>query len=348
MQVIHDGRSAKDFKAVTFSGYSCAKAKTALQQAIRETQVEAANYWCAELVCAGKYGDAWLACIEYFTRHVHSASPALLHYLSRRLADFRAYAHEGTMGGATTTGGGGSLELRNDARVRELFCEVVCVLCDAPQQLELHELKLAKARAFDGAETDAHCVADALDYAQDCWRDGDPPELAVAANEFAFALRRRPAGAGGACGGTAAAACYWIEWIADYDRRCKADAEDPLRAAPRHFVRLAGAAATEVVWILWDAVLAECARRGDALLRKLALAALDLFCLHYVAGGFRTRRKLMLYAVVQLLAAPGPPSTHIACTQARVDAAKAKLDLVYGQIRAAAPRSASNLDYLFH
>ena len=74
--LINDVRS--EFKNITCSKFQKSKAKQELIQCIYKGKIENANYWSAELICAGHYNDLWNIIIQYCSRYIHTANPKLI------------------------------------------------------------------------------------------------------------------------------------------------------------------------------------------------------------------------------------------------------------------------------
>ena len=56
---INDIRSHSEYKGISFSKYKKSDVKKQIIQNLLNSKVENANYWCAELICAGHYGELW-------------------------------------------------------------------------------------------------------------------------------------------------------------------------------------------------------------------------------------------------------------------------------------------------
>ena len=120
---IDDARDASFFKLTTFSKYKRLDVKRELLQSLVEGQLEACCYWTTELVCSGNFADLWETILFHFGKYVACANPKLAVYLDVRFNTFRDVAQEEPS----------ELELRNKVVIRQLFAELMCVLCLSPK-----------------------------------------------------------------------------------------------------------------------------------------------------------------------------------------------------------------------
>ena len=90
-------------------------------------------------------------------------------------------------------------------------------------------------------------------------------------------------------------ACYWIEWIFEYEARCKA-LKEKIFCERRNFAKVDSKCQKDIVWIIWDIFLKE-AKKRPKFIQKVMDALLSLFCLKYTTGCHKKRKNLMYLAI---------------------------------------------------
>lgn len=328
--VVDTERTEKDLRTCTFSEFKKTDARRELLCAIAQGKFEPACYWCAELVCAGHLLEVWESVILYLGKCVHLSHTTVAPYLQTRMENFRTIVRCKTIETL--------LEVRNIVEIRRMFGEIMCVLCSVKRR---HSFDMVKIRAEDMnvLQIKTHFRATSPEFAAPP-RPGDPAEIFPFMNELAFAVtatqHRGEA--------SQMQACFWLEWIYDYEARCKTS-KQPLRCAARTDV--GGTAesvspmaaippkhARDVVWMIWENLLFVARHRSPGL-QKIARSLMHLFCLKYGAGTHR-RRKLLLYVVIALLCEPVHFETAFLTPtqQAQVQMVKQNVDHIYDQIAA--------------
>lgn len=300
---IEDARDASFFKLTTFSKYKRVDVKRALLNSLVDSQLEPCCYWTTELVCSGNFADLWETILFYFGKYVHAANPKLAVYLEIRFNTFRDLAKAEAV----------ELELRNKVVIRQLFAELMCVLCLSPKKLGCDAVKVKK----EELETpQGRFKATTADFVRRYFKGGDPLELYPVMNEIAYSLSADKT----------MEACYWLEWLMLYD----ATKKPPPRCIARNYVE-GKRQATDTIWMVWDVLLAYAKDKGP-LTEKIALATCRLFCLHYTPAA-NERRRFLLYFVVALICEDIKLDAEMIADRKVIDAIFPKCSLLYRDIR---------------
>ena len=135
---INDKRNPSEFKGVSFSKFQKTKVKQELINCIASSKIESACYWTAELICAGHFSDLWEIIITYVSRYIHLGNPKLPLYISLRMDNFKTMLSNGFVGN--------ELRLRNNQKIRQLFSEIVTILCLSKKKTQFHPYKNYKSR----------------------------------------------------------------------------------------------------------------------------------------------------------------------------------------------------------
>jgi hypothetical protein len=310
---INDVREQRHFKGITFSEFKKTDAKNELLTSLYKSKIEPACFWSAELICAGHYADLWDTIIGFYTKHIHIGNPKLITYLDLRITNFKDIISNGYIDQ--------ELRLRNSDKMRKLFCEVMCVLCEAKRRHCYAEVKVKK-EDFDLTHMTERFKAPNVKFAEDIFLKDDPKELFIAANEFAFNLSET--------GKNCVNACYWMEWIMEFENICK-QKKEKFKCERRVFADVDPKCQMDIIWIIWDIFLEEAAKR-NTLVQRIVNSALNIFCLRYRTGCHKKRR-LIMYFIIEVFTEPFSTEEEIVKDKAKILVITRNIDKIYKQIK---------------
>lgn len=322
---IDDIRSQAEFKGITFSKFKKTDVKKALELSLYKSKIEPSCYWSAELICAGHYSELWDIIITFYTKHIHIGNPKLMIYLELRIANFKTLVNNGYRDM--------EIRLRNNANMRKLFCEIMCVLCEAKHRHSFAEIKIKKDD-FDLTQMTERLKAQHVKYATDIFLDDDPKELFISTNELAYNLSDE--------GKNSMGACYWLEWIMEFDNICKHKKEQ-MYCERREFALVQPKFQMDIIWIIWDVFLTEAKKRNE-LMQRIVHSALNLFCLKYTPTSFRKRR-LLLYFIVEVFTETFSTDEEIVKDKSKLLTISQNINKIYRQIKA--NEISPGTDYLY-
>jgi len=328
---INDTRRKADFRSISFSEYKKINVKKELINAIIESKHDSACYWSAELVCAAHYDDLWETIIVVYIKFIHVSNPKLCIYLKKRWLDFTSVMNNGYA----------ELELsaRNSPKIRQLFCEVICVLCGSNKTTSINPIKLNSADFDMDGMKEKLGAADTV-YIEELFRPQDPRELFMAYNEFVFHL-------GNGC--NPRDACYWMEWMMEFEQKVALE-KNACQCEPRGFIRtkIDPKFQTEVVWMIWDAFFTEasCVPCNKKIIPPIVDACLTLFTAKYTSGCYK-KYKHMMYFLIQILTDPSMQSLscEMISNKQSLKFHIENMDGVYAQIKM--NEHSPNMDYLY-
>ena len=260
--IINDKRLINEFKSLTFSGYKKTNVKNELIKSINKKKIEETNYWCSELICSGQFLDLWNIILLFINKHIHIGNPKLPSYLSIRYKHFKLLIENEE----------NELLLRNNIKIREIFCEIMCILCLSPRRQRLEYIKINK-NEFNIENLNRNICATSNKYIQEIFKTGDPQTLFIVLNELAYNLSEEVKNDYNCF--------FWIEWLFEFETKCKKNKE-PLHIVPRNFVNIEDKYKTDIVWIIWEIILN---KNKDNIFKKNILNdLLKLFCIKYTVN----------------------------------------------------------------
>jgi hypothetical protein len=324
---INDLRGESEFRGFSFSKFKKTDVKKELLNSLINSKIEPACYWSAELICAGHYTDLWEIVILFFSKYVHLGNSNIGIYLEMRINDFKSILNNGY----TDT----TLSLRNNEKIRKLFCEIMCILCDAKRRHSFDNVKI-KMDDLNMISVKDKFKAPSTEYGEEVFTTEDPKELFPFVNELAYSVTTS--------GNNQMDACYWIEWIIEYEARCKA-LKEKIFCERRNFAKVDSKCQKDIIWIIWDIFLKESEKRSK-IVSKLMSSILSLFCLKYSTGCHKKRKNLMYLAISVLCEKFTTEKELIRHSQLElVNRIKQNIHLVYGQIKK--NEESTGTDYLF-
>lgn len=326
---INDIRSESDFRGITFSSYKKTDVRKELMNSLSSSKIEPACYWSAELVCSGHYLELWDIIITFASKYIHLANPKLPLYIEMRYESFKSIISNGYAGN--------ELRLRNHPKMRSLFAEMVCVLVNSKRQHKYESVKIKKKEEYDIATISQRLKAPRVDYAQEFFRERDPKEIFIAMNEFAYHISRDSK--------NTLLACYWVEWVVEFETICKAKKET-CRCERRAHIPVDEKLQFDPIWMIWDMILTRSNDTEDysPLTQKIVNSLLRLYCIRFTPG-VRKKRRYLIYFAISLLTAEYDSRIEMINDRPMIETAVANIDSVYKQIKQ--HEISPDTDYLF-
>ena len=284
---ICDIRPLRDFQTYTFSKYKKADVRKELLDGLISAKIETACFWAAEFICGGQINELWQCLIYFYSRYIHLGAPKVAIYLERKIFYFNNI-YQNAIKEYT------ELDLRNNYIIRQLFVEIIHVLCYSKRCHSYDTIKII-TEDFDLDTITEKCMAPSISYVGDIFEDNDPKELIIFLNELAYNLSNESH--------NIVNACYWIEWFIEYEQQCRSK-KMRLYGSSRNHLFINTKYQTDPIWILID-IFIHCSKNNNVSpqIQKIIEASVNLFRYQYVPSNL-SKKKYLLYFMVSLFCDP--------------------------------------------
>ena len=323
---INDIRIDKDFKGISFSKYKKSEVRKELLNSISDEKLESACNWCAELVCAGHYMEIWEIIFLLVGKNIHLANPKLPTYIETRYQNFRDIVGGGYIGN--------ELSMRNNPKIRRLFCEIVCVLCFSNKKHRFESVDIDIGEVFDISKLSNKLKAPDMTYAQDIFLAGDPKEIFITVNEFAYSIHGDVK--------DSLKACYWVEWLIEFDSKCR-QKKQPCKCERRAFACVDGKFQMDAIWIFWEIMIKK-AKSKSHIHTRIISSLFTLFCVRY-SPPVTKKRRYLIYFAINILTEKINFDIGMIPKKDEIEKIVEKIDTIYKQIKK--NEESPNTDYLF-
>lgn len=232
---IIDKRSVKDFSKNTFSNYQLKDVLVALTKALVSCKLEESCNWSIELLISGLYDKFWERIFSIFVRNININNPVLPIFIYKRYSKFMMYFEKYEI----------KLELRNNQVIRNMFCEICCVICNSVKLKSLGFSKI-KESDFNMNYLTTKMKADRDSYIKDKLKYGDPPELKIILNEFNYCLLIK----------NYELSNYWLSWAFEFEKK-NTKKNNTYVCGFREIELIDNKYKNDICWFIWEILIKE-------------------------------------------------------------------------------------------
>ena len=327
------------FRNITFSKFQKSKARLELVKNMYDEKIENACYWSAEFICAGHYLDLWDIILYYSYKYIHSGNPKLALYLNMRYNNFINILQNGYAKDI--------LAMRNNEKIRKLFCEIICVLCYSNKKNVISDVKLDKNNSFDLTCMSEKFKAPNVSYIEEILKEDDPKELIIPINELIFNLINK----------NIITVYYWYEWIIEYENIC---IKKKKKCVCENRIYAPSGNTHDIIWIIWDILFyysdpnildkkyniihSDSNNSNNTLKHKIIKNLFELFIIKY-NNTVKRKRKYIIYYAFALLVENNNFTVNIINKHKETEAIVLKINTIYKEIKK--NEESPKTDYLF-
>ena len=257
------------------------------------------------------------------SKYVHTSNPKLPIYLKMRFDSFIDIIEKGFKGNI--------LELRNNKKIRDLFCECICVMCYSKKTHSYENVKINTEQEFNLTNIESRLQAPTIEYGSKLFRDEDPKQLLIPINELAYHIIKK----------NIIDCCYWVEWVIEYDITCKKK-KIKLNGNRREFAPTE--CQRDIIWIVWELLL-EYSKVYSKISNKIIKSLLELFKIKYT-NTTKKKRKHVIYFAISLLTERIDYDIPISDNKEEIEEIMKKINTIYLQIKK--NEKSPKTDYLFN
>jgi hypothetical protein len=213
--------------------------------------------------------------------------------------------------------------MRNHQSIRNLFAEVITTICYSRKKHAILLVDIKNKDEYSMPVMQTKLKAPDISYGTNVFKPEDPPELFVAVNELAYHLSKSSS--------NEYTACYWLEWLINFDTICKKNKQLCL-IERRTWAKVESKFQKDSIWLIWDIVLARAEEKGCNATLSIIRSLLDMFCLRYTTDVKRTR-KFILYNCIGLLTGPVDLTIPIWNDKTVITDITDKINVIYKEIK---------------
>jgi len=238
---ISDTRSLKSFNKKTFGNFLVKDVVNAFNKALMTCKLEESCNWAVELLISGLFDKFWDKVFSIFLKNININNPNLPFFIYKRYSKFLVYYRKYD----------NKLELRNNQVIRNMFCEICCVLCSSVKLKSIGFSKIEN-KDFNMGYLSTKMKADSNKYVSDKIKYGDPNELNIIMNEFNYNLVTK----------NYELSSYWMSWVFEFEKKNTSKNKTYI-CAYREIDGIDTKFKHDICWFFWEILIKEAQNKDE-------------------------------------------------------------------------------------
>ena len=275
--IINDTRPIELFIKKSYSGYKKTDILNLLNKSIIIGKIEDVCNLTAECIISGYYEELWEKILDIYTKYININSPYISYFLYNKLVLFIRIKKQDYFEKVP-------LDMRNSQQVRNMFCELLCILNNTTKQRTLIKLVKINKNDFNPEYFKKKLTADDFSKSINILEKEDPKELLFVINEISLHLVKKNYNLNHCI--------YWLSWILEWEK-INLLKRNKYHCALRDIKDIDKKHKRDFIWILWDVIIKEGEQRKEDLLNQLK-SLYEFFKYKYT----QSKKKKRIYFII--------------------------------------------------
>ena len=222
------------FKGTSFSNFKKSDISKKLLNSIYYNKLEESFFWTCEMLCTNMLLELWECFFMLMSKYIHISNPKLPIYIYKKYEEFKDIIGEND-----------NIEsIRNNEKIRVLFCTIVIILCDSSKNTILDNLHYNFEFKIESIYD--NLKAPDIEDVKLFYRSDDPKEYLIPFNEFIYHMKETK---------DKVNIKYWLNWIIEYDILCRKKKKKILCESRNYLTNSKPELEKNIIWIIWDFIL---------------------------------------------------------------------------------------------
>ena len=278
---IIDTRKLSDFKKKAFGNYEKSKIALCLDKSILNEKIEQAIFCGLQLFFCGDMKGLWNRLYNLACKQIHIMNPKLPFYLLSRLKLWNGILHQAEV----VKDKNAILLLRNNQELRNILVEMITILTIS-RKAKLETLPRIKKEEFLVSNFKGKLEADATNYTSNIFKERDPNEIRIVANEMAYHLSNK----------NQKKTLYWLSWILEWEK-LHISKYKKFDVGTRFYDGVDSKWQKNVIWLIWDIVLKYKKSMCDSDSQSQIDTLLELYLFKFKIGEKARRLNYILWSI---------------------------------------------------